>query len=93
MDRWSRNERLYRHLLSLGLFVDPLFNDAEKTKIDCLLVSTAARETQIDIVEKVTEAPAMGSVVPPMKGPEIVDLVATAKARGDGVVIELPPVF
>ena len=42
-------------------FVDPLFNDAEKTKIHWLAVSTAARETEIDIVEKVTEAPAMGT--------------------------------
>ena len=39
MDRWSRNERLYRYLLGMGLVVDPVFSDAEQTRIDHMVVS------------------------------------------------------
>ena len=39
MDRWTRNERLYRHLLAMGLVAVPIFEDDDRTRIDHLWVS------------------------------------------------------
>jgi catechol 2,3-dioxygenase-like lactoylglutathione lyase family enzyme len=39
MDPWTRNERLYRHLLGLGLVAVPIFSDGDRTRIDHILVS------------------------------------------------------
>lgn len=53
MDRWTRNERLYRHLRDMGLFVVPIYSDGECPGIEYLQVavsmpgvplSTSARE-------------------------------------------------
>ncbi len=41
MDTWTRNERLYRHLLGLGLVAVPIFSDGDRTRIDHILVSVA----------------------------------------------------
>ena len=43
MDCWARNERLYRHLLSMGLVVQPVFVGRSKTKIDHLRVSAGTQ--------------------------------------------------
>ena len=43
MDCWARNERLYRHLLSMGLVVQPVFIGGSKTKIDHLRVSAGTQ--------------------------------------------------
>jgi hypothetical protein len=39
MDRWSRNQRLYETLRSIGLFVSPVPEEDDPTKIRYLIVS------------------------------------------------------
>jgi len=39
LDRRTRNDRLYRTLLSLGLWVEPVFTDETRTDIDYMRVS------------------------------------------------------
>jgi hypothetical protein len=41
MDKHSRNERLYKHLLAIGAFVEPVFSDVGLRNIDYLKVSSA----------------------------------------------------
>ena len=86
MDRWTRNERLYRHLLGLGLVVDPVFADEARTQIDHLRVS-------VDLPRaSVTDAPTVAGVVVPVTGAEIGESVSTA-ARDGANVIDFPPVL
>jgi len=40
MDRLSRNERLYEHLLSQGYFVNPIYSEGDYGGIEFLQVST-----------------------------------------------------
>jgi hypothetical protein len=42
MDKHSRNERLYKHLLQIGAFVEPVFSDVGLRRIDHLKVSSVA---------------------------------------------------
>lgn len=39
LDIHSRNDRLYKYLLSVGLFVEPVFTDDSRANIDYLRVS------------------------------------------------------
>jgi hypothetical protein len=39
LDIYSRNDRLYKYLLSVGLFVEPVFTDDSRANIDYLRVS------------------------------------------------------
>lgn len=39
LDFFSRNDRLYKFLLSVGLFVEPVFTDDSCTDIDYLKVT------------------------------------------------------
>jgi hypothetical protein len=39
MDRWSRNQRLYETLKGMGLFVSPVPEEDDPTKIRYLIVS------------------------------------------------------
>ena len=84
MTRWARNERLYRHLLSLGLVVDPVFADEARTQIDHLRVSAD--------LPGLADAPAVAGVVMPMPGAEVGQGIRTA--AGDGAnVVDFPPVL
>lgn len=47
MDRWTRNERLYRYLRDLGLFVEPVYSDGECPRIEYLRVATAMPESSL----------------------------------------------
>jgi hypothetical protein len=85
MDRWARNERLYRHLLSLGLVVDPVFADEARTRIDHLRVSVDLAPSQ-----DVAEASAVGGVVLPVQGAQIGEAIAPAEGVRDRVVIDFP---
>ncbi len=40
MDKYARNERLHKHLLEIGAFVEPVFTDATCQKIDFLKVTS-----------------------------------------------------
>lgn len=39
MDRFARNERLYKHLLEIGAFVEPVYTDDSRQTISFLKVS------------------------------------------------------
>jgi len=83
MDRWSRNERLYCHFLSAGLYVTPIFADKEHARIDYLHVAV-----DLPISQQAPES----SVVAPVEGAEIINSVGTPGRCRDGVVISFPPV-
>lgn len=88
MDRWSRHERLYRYLLSLGLVVHPIFADGERARIDHLRVSVDLPKAA-DICSGLD---AEGDVVAPVQGAEIGEAVGTAERVGNNVV-DFPPVI
>lgn len=48
MDRWTRAERLYAHLLSLGLWVEPVYAKEEQGGIEYLRVGVLPPRTQQD---------------------------------------------
>jgi hypothetical protein len=60
MDRYSRNERLYRFLLNMGLVVHPIRIGDDPSKIDHLYVSV---EPSADGVGTPTERTLGGTVV------------------------------
>jgi hypothetical protein len=70
MDRWTRNERLYRHLLSLGLVVVPMFADDDRARIDHLWVSIDLPE-QVTVLRGVPQETAVTGVVPPLQGTQM----------------------
>ncbi len=47
MDRWTRNERLYRHLRDTGLFVVPVYSDGEYPRIEYLQVASSMPESPL----------------------------------------------
>jgi hypothetical protein len=40
VDKYARNERLHKHLLEIGAFVEPVFTDETRQKIDFLKVTS-----------------------------------------------------
>ncbi len=75
MDRWTRNERLYRHLRDTGLFVVPVYSDGEYPGIEYLQVATSMPESPLfftDNLEKISKQAgrrlvALPSIVQPIK--------------------------
>ena len=86
MDPWTRNERLYRHLLGLGLIVFPITVEGDETKIDHLWVSTSLSASH-SRAEQSAERPVHAA----MERPQVGDGVISAESPGDGVVVKLPP--
>ena len=82
MDKHSRNERLYRHLLGMGLVVTPI-RETDPLKIDYLYVSVAL---------PMSEASAAAGVIKTVERSEVVDIVRSAKDLRDGEVVEFPSV-
>lgn len=76
MDIGSRNERLYRTLLEMGLFVIPVSKDGDPNQIDYLQVSAGVPAY---LAEKSTEQTASGAVAEPMTGAQVVRLVRPAE--------------
>lgn len=91
IDRWSRNERLYRHLLGLGLVVFPAFADDDRTLVDHLIVSVDLPTRHQAVAGG--EETAATAVALPVEGAKVPDVIGPAIAGGDGVVVEFPPVF
>jgi len=89
MERWTRAERLHRHLLGMGLFVFPIFADAERTRIDHPIVSVALpiapQTTTPERGETAQDAPS-GGISAPVQGAEVHGVVAPADYDGDNVV-------
>lgn len=87
MDRWTRNERLYRHLLGLGLVVDPVFADEARTQIDHLIVSA-----DLPVTEPVAQQAAQASVHSPMQRTQVGHVITSTERDRDNVV-DFPPVL
>lgn len=47
MDRWTRNERRYRYLRDMGLFVVPIYSDGEYPGIEYMQVASSMREISL----------------------------------------------
>ncbi len=98
MDRFTRNERLYRHLLSMGLVAVPIFADADRTRIDHLMVTTelpfliqvecaeGAQTAQSVRAGDTSESAAGAGVGEPVSGAQIANVVAAADQGGDNVI-------
>jgi hypothetical protein len=73
MDRWTRNERLYRWLRDMGLFVVPIYSDGEEPGIEYLQVASSMPEfpLTLDAADKKVKnrgrLVALPSVVQPVK--------------------------
>jgi len=80
MDKWSRNERLYRHLVEMGLFCSPIFTDNTGDRIEAIQVS-------VDLPAVPTT-----SVVAPVKRPQIGESITSASGDGSNV-IHFPTIF
>jgi hypothetical protein len=105
MDRYSRTERLYRHLLGMGLYVAPVFADASHERIDYLYVRIdlppqSAEDVPAAAGPRPDNSQASGSgeratcglVASPVARTEIGQVIATAENPGDNVIY-LPPVL
>jgi hypothetical protein len=79
MDRWSRNERLYHHLLGMGLVVSPIRSSGDPRRIDYLYVSVA-----LLLAEDATEQTAETGVGGMVKRPKIANIVSTPERLGEG---------
>lgn len=91
MDRWTRHERLYRHLLSLGLVVIPMFADGDETRIDHLLVSVDLELAPAQpALEGVAEEAAQTGIDAPMEGAKIRPAIRPEQSTGLNVV-DFPP--
>lgn len=88
MDRWTRNERLYRHLLGMGLVVNPVFANEERTQIDHLIVSTDLPLAGSGS----SEAPAVAGVGFPVERTKVSETIGPAVSDGTNVV-DFPPVL
>jgi hypothetical protein len=77
MDRWTRNERLYRHLRDQGLFVVPVYSEGQYPGIEYLQVATSIPESGLlpipaqQRTKKANRLIAFPHVVQPMKGLKI----------------------
>jgi hypothetical protein len=89
MDKYSRNERLYRFLLGMGLIVNPIRLTDDLSRIDYLYVTAALSTTEATTANP-SEAGAKTSVVAVMERTEVADIVGASEGYGDRKVIEFP---
>lgn len=73
MDRWSRNQRLYKTLLGMGLCVIPIPEPDDPSKISQLLVSAGL-------------PPDVTGVGMPMQRAQVSQAVPTAAGDGNNVI-------
>ena len=91
MDKYSRNERLYRFLLGMGLFVVPIRIAANPSHIDYLHVSVTP-EPAAEAAQCVAEVTTKTSVYGTVEGSKVGDVIRSAEGDGNGVVVNLPPI-
>jgi hypothetical protein len=89
MDKYSRNERLYRFLLGIGLYVVPIRLSDDANHIDYLHVSVTPEPATPN---RVPEMPAETGVALTVERLEVRDVIRSAECSGDGVVIDLPTI-
>ena len=90
MDKYSRNERLYKHLLGMGLVVTPFPASDHPERIEYMYVSTVLPDAAA--IDKGSQKATVTGVREAVKRPQVEDIVGTTKRGGDGVVIDLPPI-
>lgn len=73
MDKWSRNERLYKTLTEMGLVCSPIFADEKQDKIEALYVSTEVFSLPADV----------GT---PVQRSKITKVITTPRSDGSNVV-------
>lgn len=83
MDRWSRNLRLYETLKGMGLYVSPIPEPDDPTKIREMIV--AADLPAADPVQT-AEHSSEGGVHLAVERSKVRDVVAAAEAAGSNVV-------
>ena len=93
MDRWSRNQRLYETLKGMGLFVSPIPDARDMSRIDYIYVSVDAPSALLREQATETAEAAQDSVVAPVEGSQIGNVVTAAHPFGGGKVIEFPSKF
>ena len=86
MDRWSRNQRLYETLKGMGLYVSPIPESTDPTKIKEMIV--AADLPFEHAAQQTTET----GVVDIMQRPKVRDVVRPTDGLGDNV-IDFPTVL
>jgi hypothetical protein len=91
MDEYSRNERLYRFLLAMGLYVVPIRLGEDPSQIDYMQVSVTA-ETAAQVAQRVAKSCAETSIDSVVEGTEVGEVIRPAERDSDGVVINLPPI-
>ncbi len=73
MDKWSRNERLYKKLTEMGLVCSPIFADEKQDRIEALYVSTEVFSLPADVRL-------------PVKRPKVTEVVTTPRSDGSNVI-------
>src|SRR5262249_34584938 len=73
MDRWSRNQRLYETLKGMGLYVSPIPEPTDPTKIREMVVAADLP------FQSVAEDAAERGVLLAVKGSQVGDVVQSAK--------------
>lgn len=81
MDRWSRNARVYQFLKGMGLFVCPVPEKDDPTRINHLIVSA-----DLPFAGEVAEDDAKARVCGPAERPKLGNAVQPARGGGDNVV-------
>lgn len=84
MDRWSRNARLYETLKGMGVFVTPIPEPGDPTKIREMIVAADLP------VEQAPQDSAQTGVHAVVKRPKIREVVRSSEGDGDNVVY-FPP--
>lgn len=85
MDNWSRNRRLYDTLKGMGLYVTPIFADAEAALIDRLIVAASVPTNRTENLSE-KGVVAQSDVVSPVHRLKVDDVVRPSARAGDNVV-------
>lgn len=80
MDRWSRNQRLYETLKGMGLYVSPIPEPDDPTKIREMIVAADLP------IERAAQKTAEARISQTMQRPEIRQVVGPVEGVGDNVV-------
>jgi hypothetical protein len=85
MDIASRNARLYETLKGMGLYVDPIPDKDDPTRIAYLIVSSGL-PFAADLAERAAEKAAEAGVPAAMQRSQVADPIPAAEGAGENVV-------
>lgn len=84
MDRWSRNQRLYDTLKGMGLFVSPIPEPDDPTKIREMVVSA---DLPFGPIQQPAQQTAEAGVPGAMQRAQVGDVIDPTEADRDNVVL------